>query len=243
MVEFGADTQAEAIAKAKALPGNVITDKSLISRLWTIRETGASATSLNLRGEGVDPVVGWEDAAVDPMRLGDYLREFQALIDRMGYRTSLYAGWRRLHPSTALRTPGLAQWPLPHRGLAPVAKYGARFRRAQRQPGGPGFDHLRAELVQAFREFKRSGSAEPHEPNADRPRRAEDLRLGPRCKPALSTRFKVEREVGNGCASNGALHGQVPLGQRRRHVPVTAPRRKSAARCGRAIARRCCVAK
>ena len=35
-------------------------------------------------------MVGWEDAAVDPMRLGDYLREFQALIDRCGYRTSLY---------------------------------------------------------------------------------------------------------------------------------------------------------
>ena len=35
-------------------------------------------------------MVGWEDAAVDPMRLGDYLREFQALVDRYGYRTSLY---------------------------------------------------------------------------------------------------------------------------------------------------------
>src|SRR5574339_818315 len=33
---------------------------------------------------------GWEDAAVDPMRLGDYLREFQALVERFGYRTSLY---------------------------------------------------------------------------------------------------------------------------------------------------------
>ena len=62
----------------------------MIARLWTIRETGASATSLNLGGEGPDPVVGWEDAAVDPLRLGDYLREFQALVDRYGYRTSLY---------------------------------------------------------------------------------------------------------------------------------------------------------
>jgi FAD/FMN-containing dehydrogenase len=34
--------------------------------------------------------VGWEDAAVDPARLGDYLREFQALVTRHGYRTSLY---------------------------------------------------------------------------------------------------------------------------------------------------------
>ena len=46
---------------------------------------------LNLRGTpGPDPVVGWEDDAVDPLRLGDYLREFQKLVDRYGYRTSLY---------------------------------------------------------------------------------------------------------------------------------------------------------
>ena len=65
-------------------------DKAMIGRMWTLRETGASATALNLGGRGPDPVVGWEDAAVDPLRLGDYLREFQALIDRYGYRTSLY---------------------------------------------------------------------------------------------------------------------------------------------------------
>jgi FAD/FMN-containing dehydrogenase len=89
MVEFGGDTHEEAVAKARKLPGSVIEEKNLISRLWTIRETGASATALNLGGKGADPVVGWEDAAVDPMRLGDYLREFQALIDRSGYKTSL----------------------------------------------------------------------------------------------------------------------------------------------------------
>ena len=88
----------------------------LIARLWTIRETGASATALNLGGKGVDPVVGWEDAAVDPMRLGDYLREFQALVDR--YRLphlALRPLRRRLHPrahrlSTCARREGLAQW-------------------------------------------------------------------------------------------------------------------------------------
>ena len=70
MVEYGADTYDEAVARASALGGTVITDKVLMTRLWTIRETGASATSLNLGGKGVDPVVGWEDAAVDPLRLG-----------------------------------------------------------------------------------------------------------------------------------------------------------------------------
>jgi len=75
MVEFGADTEAEAIERARAIPGNLIADRTLMNRLWTIRETGASATALNLGGARPDPVVGWEDAAVDPYRLGAYLRE------------------------------------------------------------------------------------------------------------------------------------------------------------------------
>ncbi|HVJ25299.1 MAG TPA: FAD-binding oxidoreductase, partial [Burkholderiales bacterium] len=115
MVEFGADTQEQAVEKAKALSPNVITDKTFISRLWTIRETGASATSLNLGAKGADPVVGWEDVAVDPMRLGDYLREFQRLVDRYGYRTSLYGhfgdGCIHARINFELRTPaGLATW-------------------------------------------------------------------------------------------------------------------------------------
>ena len=130
MVEFGADTQAAAVAQAQALMHTLETysprpsmllleDKAIIQRLWTIRETGASAVSLN-RGatqaeRGPDPVVGWEDAAVDPLRLGDYLREFQALIDRYGYRTSLYGhfgdGCIHARITFELRTPqGIAHW-------------------------------------------------------------------------------------------------------------------------------------
>ncbi len=58
--------------------------------LWRIREQGASATSMSLHAEDPDPIVGWEDTAVDPMQLGDYLRAFHALVDRYGYSTSLY---------------------------------------------------------------------------------------------------------------------------------------------------------
>lgn len=60
------------------------------SAIWSIREQGASATAMSLDPEGIDPVVGWEDTAVDPAQLGDYLREFKALVDRYGYTTSLY---------------------------------------------------------------------------------------------------------------------------------------------------------
>jgi FAD/FMN-containing dehydrogenase/Fe-S oxidoreductase len=211
MVEFGADTQAEAIQKAKKLNGTLLTDKSLISRLWAIRETGASATALNLRGEGVDPVVGWEDAAVDPMRLGDYLREFQALIDRMGYRTSLYGhfgdGCIHARIDFSLRTPeGLAQW---RRFLTEashlVVKYGGSL------SGEHGDGQAKAEflplmygpeLMQAFREFKQIWDP-LNRMNPNKlidPRRADqDLRLGPEYRPvSLKTRFLFKSEVGDG---------------------------------------------
>ena len=114
-----------------------------MNRLWAIRETGASATSLKLKThDGPDPVVGWEDAAVDPLRLGDYLREFQELVDRYGYRTSLYGhfgdGCIHARINFELRTPkGIAHW----RGfLREAARAGGRLRRlavgrARRRPG------------------------------------------------------------------------------------------------------------
>ncbi len=59
-------------------------------KVWSIRELGASATALSTNPNESDPVVGWEDTAVDPFQLGDYLREFQSLVDKYHYRTSLY---------------------------------------------------------------------------------------------------------------------------------------------------------
>jgi len=58
--------------------------------LWSIREQGASATALAQNPGDTDPTVGWEDTAVDPMQLGDYLRALYSLVDRYEYKTSLY---------------------------------------------------------------------------------------------------------------------------------------------------------
>lgn len=101
MIEFGALSTEEAIAFAQKavdiapeLPGRpsvrLVTDKGLMNRIWTIRETGASATSLGLDPNEPDPVVGWEDAAVEPEHLGKYLREFKSLVSSYGYKTNLY---------------------------------------------------------------------------------------------------------------------------------------------------------
>ncbi len=59
-------------------------------KVWSIREQGASATALSTDPNEPDPVVGWEDTAVDPLQMGDYLREFQALVDKYRYKTCLY---------------------------------------------------------------------------------------------------------------------------------------------------------
>lgn len=103
LLEFGADTADAAIALAEQArdalcnrnngprpTSRLITSRDDQRRIWSIRENGASSTQLSIDPNVVDPKVGWEDAAVDPTRLGDYLRGFQALVDRYGYRTSLF---------------------------------------------------------------------------------------------------------------------------------------------------------
>ena len=211
MVEFGAETHEEAVARARGVGGNLITDKSLMSRLWTIRETGASATALNLGGRGVDPVVGWEDAAVDPLRLGDYLREFQALVARFGYRTSLYGhfgdGCIHARINFELRTPaGLAHWRrfLTEAALL-VVKYGGSLsgEHGDGQAKGELLPLMFSpELMQAFREFKAAWDPQkrmnPGKLIDAYPLDA-NLRRGPEYKPVtLKTRFAFNNDVGNG---------------------------------------------
>ncbi|MGH8703778.1 MAG: FAD-binding and (Fe-S)-binding domain-containing protein, partial [Burkholderiales bacterium] len=220
MVEFGADTRAEAIAQTSALqgslPGWLIEDKAMMQRIWTIRETGASATALNLKGvAGPDPVVGWEDAAVDPLRLGDYLREFQALVDRFGYRTSLYGhfgdGCVHARITFDLRTPqGLARWrQFLAAAAALVVKYGGSLS-GEHGDGQAKAEFLPAmygpELMAAFREFKRIwdplGRMNPGklvDALGEVSRADEHLRLGSQYKPVtLATRFAFRSDVGDG---------------------------------------------
>ena len=211
MVEFGGDTEKEAVEKAKSIPGALVNDKNLISRLWTIRETGASATALNLGGKGADPVVGWEDAAVDPMRLGGYLREFQALVDRFGYRTSLYGhfgdGCIHARINFELRTPaGLAHW---RRFLTKAAELVVKYGGSLSGEHGDGQAKgellpimFGPELMQAFREFKRAWDPQ----NRMNPGKLIDalpldanLRLGPEYKPvSVKTKFSFLSPVGDG---------------------------------------------
>ena len=92
-----------------------VSDAEEVTALWSIREQGASATSLSLNPDDPDPVVGWEDTAVDPMQLGDYLRALYALVDRYGYSTSMYGhfGDGCIHARMTFDTrseAGVAKW-------------------------------------------------------------------------------------------------------------------------------------
>ena len=211
MIEYGADTEAEAVDRASRLGGVVITDKLLMNKLWTIRETGASATALNLAGRKPDPVVGWEDAAVDPMRLGDYLREFQALVERFGYRTSLYGhfgdGCIHARIDFDFRTrEGLAHW---RRFLTDAARLVVKYGGSLSGEHGDGQAKgellplmYGPELMQAFREFKAAWDPR-HKMNPGKLIDArpfdEDLRLGPQYKPVtVNTRFSFLSSVGEG---------------------------------------------
>ncbi|HEY7240895.1 MAG TPA: FAD-linked oxidase C-terminal domain-containing protein [Burkholderiales bacterium] len=211
MVEFGGNSVEEALMAARRLPGLIVTDPDLMTRLWTIRETGASATALNLAGRAPDPIVGWEDAAVDPLRLGAYLREFSALVERSGYRTSIYGhfgdGCVHARINFDLRSrEGVAQWRAFLRGAAElVVKYGGSL------SGEHGDGHARAEflplmfgdeLMQAFREFKAAWDpANRMNPGkiVDPFRVDEHLRAGPEYRPIeLKTRFAFHTREGDG---------------------------------------------
>ncbi|HEV8150766.1 MAG TPA: FAD-binding oxidoreductase, partial [Gemmatimonadales bacterium] len=99
LVEFGAETRAEASAQARRLMGELqrghaapqvklFEDPQEAQRLWEVRESGLGATAL-VPGMRVTHE-GWEDAAVPPAALGSYLRGFRALLAEFDYHTALY---------------------------------------------------------------------------------------------------------------------------------------------------------
>jgi FAD/FMN-containing dehydrogenase/Fe-S oxidoreductase len=99
LVEFGGATDAEAREKAQACMDSIrrlpdapsmklFDDPEEVKAVWVVRESGLGATA-NVPGQPLQ-WDGWEDAAIDPPKLGGYLREFKTLLDRHGYVASLY---------------------------------------------------------------------------------------------------------------------------------------------------------
>lgn len=76
------------VAAAHPLAARVVTDGAEARRLWRIREDGVGLAGRTPEGEPAWP--GWEDAAVPPERLGDYLRGFERLKSEHGVRGLSY---------------------------------------------------------------------------------------------------------------------------------------------------------
>ena len=240
MIEFGAATVDAASVQAAALithyagkptsPSSwLITDPALCERIWTIRETAASASALTIHPGQPDPMVGWEDAAVDPLRLGDYLREFQALVDRHGYETSLYGhfGDGCIHARITFDTrsaAGIRTWRGFLRSAAElVVKYGGSL------SGEHGDGQAKAEflpimygeeLMRAFREFKAIWDPDNRmNPGKviDAYRVDENLRYGPDYQPIQPpTQFAFASREGLGFTR--AIERCVGMGKCRAHA-------------------------
>ena len=73
-------SRAEAVVQASAATeGQVIEDPARAAQLWKIRADGAGLAGVSLAKPAYG---GWEDAAVPPQHLGQYLREFDKLLER-----------------------------------------------------------------------------------------------------------------------------------------------------------------
>ncbi len=99
LIELGGATPEEAQGKARGLMDALsrsqpapamllLTRPEQARKIWRVRESGLPATAHPAGG----PLTweGWEDSAVSPERLGDYLRDLRGLWEKHGYRGDLY---------------------------------------------------------------------------------------------------------------------------------------------------------
>ncbi|WP_158274628.1 FAD-binding and (Fe-S)-binding domain-containing protein [Sphingosinicella humi] len=216
IVETGGDTLAEARQEAERIAarmkgrcnGVVICDPRQQRKIWDAREGGLGATAMV--PDKPESWEGWEDAAVPREQLGNYLRDFKALMHRHGYESAVYGhfgdGLVHCRINFDLRTEaGLANWrDFLGEAAQLVTSYGGSL------SGEHGDGQARAELletmygpelVQCFREFK--AIWDPR--NRMNPGKAIDpfpvdanLRLGPGYRPPqLDTHFAYEADHGS----------------------------------------------
>lgn len=236
LAEFGGDTLEEAEAQARqamdqeqghCLDSRLYTDPAEANLVWSVRKSGAAATNA-LPGEP-ETYPGWEDAAVDPQQVGDYLRDYRKLLDRYGYRSSLYGhfGDGCIHGRVTFdlsSREGVAKWRrFTEEAADLVVSYGGSL------SGEHGDGQARAELwprmfsqemLAAFGEFKAiwdpRNRLNPHK-LVDPYRLDENLRTGPDYNPVepQPLYFSFTRDQGsfamaaNRCVGVGKCRSQA----------------------------------
>ena len=99
LVQFPGESQQEADDRARELMDHLkhkphppsmklYDDKPDEKAVWEVRESGLGATAFVPGEPSAWP--GWEDAAVPPHAVGDYLRDFHKLMDKYHYEAALY---------------------------------------------------------------------------------------------------------------------------------------------------------
>ncbi|OKL38485.1 FAD-binding and (Fe-S)-binding domain-containing protein [Pontibacter flavimaris] len=172
MVEFGGNTQQEADDRCRALmedlkkvdnpPTMSLFDiRSQEQQLWRVREAGLGATAFV--SYMADTWEGWEDAAVPPDKVGEYLRDFRKLLDKYDYDTALYGhfGQGCIHcriDFDLVTQPGIDKYKhFTEEAARLVVSYGGSIS-GEHGDGQSKADLLEImfgkELVQAFNEFK-----------------------------------------------------------------------------------------
>ncbi|MDQ3944351.1 MAG: FAD-binding oxidoreductase [Actinomycetota bacterium] len=204
LVETGGETRAEATGRAGELAAALqrstlgatvrLVDDPVEQRvLWRIREEGAGLATR--RPDGAEAWPGWEDAAVPPERLGSYLRQFEALLQRHGRDGVMYGhfgeGCVHVRIDFDLLTPqGVASFRRFIEDAADlVVAHGGSLsgEHGDGRARGELLERMYGpELVAAFAEFKRiwdpAGRMNPGVA-VQSSRLDEDLRLGPGYRP------------------------------------------------------------
>jgi FAD/FMN-containing dehydrogenase/Fe-S oxidoreductase len=169
------------------------------SAIWHIRESGVGASHIPNEEESWP---SWEDAAVPPERLGDYLRDFDKLNKRYGYAYTLFGhfgdGCIHTRMTFGLKTAdGVAKFRRYMEDASDLClSYGGSLsgEHGDGQAKGELLPKMfGAELTQAFREFKSiwdpAWRMNPGKIVDARPLDA-DLRLGPEYRPkSVATHF------------------------------------------------------
>jgi len=218
LAEFGGQTQAEAQAQARGLmeslsrsatPPNMRLCTSVEAKqVWIVRESSLGVIS-HVPGEPLS-WEGWEDSAVAPEKLGNYLRDLKRLMSQFSYHGTLYGhfGHGCVHTRTNFdheSEEGIARFrQFMNEAADLVVSYGGSL------SGEHGDGQARAELlpkmfgpelIQAFNEFKNAWDpdwkmnpgkvVEPY-------RLDENLRLGADYNPwRPHTHFKFPQDHGS----------------------------------------------
>ncbi|MFL5820399.1 MAG: FAD-binding and (Fe-S)-binding domain-containing protein [Solirubrobacteraceae bacterium] len=228
LAEFGAWSREEAEERARraaeALRDGPAHDTRVLGEsesqaAWAVRSSavGHSRTPGQFESEG-----NWEDAAVHPDVLGDYLRAFGRLLDDHGYRCIYYGHFSQGCVHTRIdfdlkTAEGVRRFRsfmeeatdlvVAHGGSI-AGEYGEGQGRAELLPRmfGP-------ELVQAFREFKAVWDPDRKmNPGkvVDAYRLDENLRLGPEHRPPhLETHFAFPQDGGSFAAAAERCFGMA----------------------------------